>query len=117
MSSAVTFAARRDRAASPGRAGRGRPEPGRHAPDPDQPGRHQGHPSTRCGCNDRSTGEQHTVAKFNMYVNLPHNFKGTHMSRFVEILHHEREISVESLPQDARGDDRAASRPRPATSR
>jgi len=36
---------------------------------------------------DRSAGEQHTVATFNMYVNLPHNFKGTHMSRFVEILH------------------------------
>ena len=35
---------------------------------------------------DRSDGEQHTVATFNMYVNLPHNFKGTHMSRFVEIL-------------------------------
>ena len=49
---------------------------------------------------DRSTGEQHTVANFNMYVALPHNFKGTHMSRFVEVLHHhEREISVESFRQ------------------
>jgi len=47
---------------------------------------------------DRSAGEQHTVATFNMYVNLPHNFKGTHMSRFVEILHHEREVSVDSFP-------------------
>src|SRR5579862_9764604 len=46
---------------------------------------------------DRLSGEQHTVATFNMYVNLPHNFKGTHMSRFVEILHHEREISVDSF--------------------
>ncbi|HEC28301.1 MAG TPA: GTP cyclohydrolase I FolE2 [Gammaproteobacteria bacterium] len=47
---------------------------------------------------DRSDGEQHTVANFNMYVNLPHNFKGTHMSRFVEILNqHEKEISVESF--------------------
>jgi GTP cyclohydrolase IB len=46
---------------------------------------------------DRARGEQHTVANFNMYVNLPHNFKGTHMSRFVEILHHEREISVDSF--------------------
>ncbi len=46
---------------------------------------------------DRSTGEQHTVAAFNMYVNLPHNFKGTHMSRFVEVLHREREISVDSF--------------------
>ena len=46
---------------------------------------------------DRSAGEQHTIATFNMYVGLPHNFKGTHMSRFVEILHAEREISVESF--------------------
>jgi GTP cyclohydrolase IB len=46
---------------------------------------------------DRATGEQHTIATFNMYVSLPHNFKGTHMSRFVEILHTEREISVESF--------------------
>ncbi len=46
---------------------------------------------------DRSTGEQHTVATLNMYVNLPHNFKGTHMSRFVELLHQEREISVEGF--------------------
>jgi GTP cyclohydrolase I len=46
---------------------------------------------------DRSAGEQHTIARFNMYVSLPHNFKGTHMSRFVEILHGEREISVESF--------------------
>ncbi len=47
---------------------------------------------------DRSGREQHTVAMFNMYVSLPHNFKGTHMSRFVEILHkHEFEITVESF--------------------
>ena len=46
----------------------------------------------------RSGGEQHTIANFNMYVHLPHNFKGTHMSRFVEILNeHEQEISVESF--------------------
>jgi GTP cyclohydrolase IB len=47
---------------------------------------------------ERAGGEQHTVANFNMYVDLPHNFKGTHMSRFVEILNnHEREISVKSF--------------------
>ncbi|MDO9596869.1 MAG: GTP cyclohydrolase FolE2 [Azoarcus sp.] len=47
---------------------------------------------------DKSGGVQHTVATFNMYVGLPHNFKGTHMSRFVEILNgNEREISVESF--------------------
>ncbi|MBL6685856.1 MAG: GTP cyclohydrolase I FolE2 [Methylophilaceae bacterium] len=47
---------------------------------------------------DKSGGEQHTVASFNMYVHLPHNFKGTHMSRFVEILNeNEKAISVESF--------------------
>jgi GTP cyclohydrolase I len=49
---------------------------------------------------DRTGREQHTIATFNMYVNLPHNFKGTHMSRFVEILNlHEYEISVDSFRQ------------------
>ena len=47
---------------------------------------------------DRSEGEQHTIANFSMFVFLPHNFKGTHMSRFVQILNnHEREITVESF--------------------
>jgi len=35
---------------------------------------------------DKAKGFQHTVASVNMYVDLPHRFKGTHMSRFVEIL-------------------------------
>jgi GTP cyclohydrolase I len=48
---------------------------------------------------DKNRGIQHTIATFNMYVGLPHNFKGTHMSRFVEILNgHETEISVENFP-------------------
>lgn len=47
---------------------------------------------------ERTGGNQHTVAEFSMFVNLPHRFKGTHMSRFVEILNnHEREITVESF--------------------
>jgi len=47
---------------------------------------------------ERSGGVQHTIATFNMYVHLPHHFKGTHMSRFVEILSaHEREITVETF--------------------
>lgn len=47
---------------------------------------------------ERTGGEQHTIANFNMYVNLPHNFKGTHMSRFVEILNVPgREIAVDSF--------------------
>ncbi len=33
--------------------------------------------------------EQMTIAEFNMYVNLPHDCKGTHMSRFIEILNEE----------------------------
>lgn len=46
----------------------------------------------------RNGKEQHTVANFNMYVELPHHFKGTHMSRFVAILNgHEREISLASF--------------------
>ncbi len=47
---------------------------------------------------DRNNGVQHTVATFNMYVGLPHHFKGTHMSRFVEILNsYDREISIENF--------------------
>tara|TARA_B110000879_G_C11063566_1_gene467731 strand:+ start:68 stop:889 length:822 start_codon:yes stop_codon:yes gene_type:complete len=47
---------------------------------------------------DKHGGEQNTVAIFDMYVHLPHNFKGTHMSRFVEILNsNERAISIESF--------------------
>lgn len=49
---------------------------------------------------DRTGGEQHTIATFNMYVYLPHNFKGTHMSRFVEILNsREDHITVESFKE------------------
>ncbi len=47
---------------------------------------------------ERAGGVQHTIATFNMYVGLPHQFKGTHMSRFVEILSaQERELTVESF--------------------
>ena len=47
---------------------------------------------------DRNGEEQQTVASFNMYVDLPQDFKGTHMSRFVEILNnHERQITVKSF--------------------
>ena len=47
---------------------------------------------------ERAGGIQHTVAHFTMCVGLPHHFKGTHMSRFVEILNaHEREISPDTF--------------------
>ena len=52
------------------------------------------------GSTERSPRVQHTIATFNMYVGLPHQFKGTHMSRFVEILEaHEREITVETFQE------------------
>ena len=44
---------------------------------------------------DRREGRQATVASINMYVDLPHEYKGTHMSRFVEMLHELRtEVSL-----------------------
>lgn len=47
---------------------------------------------------DRKNGLQHTVASINMYVDLPHKYKGTHMSRFVEILHLLRqEVSLKKI--------------------
>ncbi|MFH2066927.1 MAG: GTP cyclohydrolase FolE2 [Pseudomonadota bacterium] len=47
---------------------------------------------------DRKNSYQHTVATINMYVDLPHNSKGTHMSRFVEMLHEFRpEVSLKSF--------------------
>jgi len=47
---------------------------------------------------DKTTGLQSTVAQISMYVDLPHQCKGTHMSRFVEILHLFRtKVSLESI--------------------
>jgi len=47
---------------------------------------------------DKAKGVQHTVASVNMYVDLPHRFKGTHMSRFVEILNkHKGDIAIKNL--------------------
>ncbi len=47
---------------------------------------------------DRAQGTQQVNATINMYVNLPHHFKGTHMSRFVEILNDYRgEVNIKTL--------------------
>ena len=47
---------------------------------------------------DRRNGRQDTVATINMYVDLPHKYKGTHMSRFVEILNVLRpEVSLKKI--------------------
>lgn len=44
---------------------------------------------------DKTNGTQSTVASINMYVNLPRQFKGTHMSRFVEVLNaHRHQINL-----------------------
>ena len=40
-----------------------------------------------------------TVAMISMSVHLPHHFKGTHMSRFLEVLSlHEGEVTMNTLP-------------------
>jgi GTP cyclohydrolase I len=36
---------------------------------------------------DKSAAKQHTTASVDLFVNLPHNYKGTHMSRFIEVFH------------------------------
>ena len=49
---------------------------------------------------DKDMGEQQTVAEINMYVNLPRYYKGTHMSRFVEILNeHRGRISLQNFSE------------------
>jgi GTP cyclohydrolase I len=47
---------------------------------------------------DKFNGTQNTVARINMYVNLPYRHKGTHMSRFIEILSEcRRNISIKNI--------------------
>ncbi len=49
---------------------------------------------------DKINGKQHTIATINMYVNLPRHYKGTHMSRFVEILNeHSKRISLQNFSE------------------
>ena len=48
---------------------------------------------------DRQNKNQHTCAHISMSVSVPHHFKGTHMSRFVEILNrHRGEITMRTIP-------------------
>ncbi len=48
---------------------------------------------------DKAKGSQRTVASINMYVDLPKHHKGTHMSRFIEILsEYRRQVSIENIP-------------------
>jgi GTP cyclohydrolase I len=48
---------------------------------------------------DRERGKQETVANLSLSVALPHHHKGTHMSRFVEVLNqHRGELTMHTLP-------------------
>jgi len=48
---------------------------------------------------DKAHEHQDTIATLGMYVDLPHHFKGTHMSRFLEVLNaHGNVVHVENIP-------------------
>ena len=55
---------------------------------------------------DKKNQFQSTTALVDLFVNLPHHYKGTHMSRFIEIFHaHHTDISMKnflSMLQDIR---------------
>src|ERR1700749_3388714 len=47
---------------------------------------------------DKAKGTQNTIATIGMYVDLPKEFKGTHMSRFIEVLNaHGSMVHVENI--------------------
>ena len=49
---------------------------------------------------DRARERQSTTASITMSVSLPHHFKGTHMSRFIEVLNdHRGEVTMRTLPK------------------
>lgn len=49
---------------------------------------------------ERGNGKQQTVGEFTLTVDLPKHFKGTHMSRFLEILgEHKCVVSGETIPE------------------
>jgi len=49
---------------------------------------------------DRDRGLQHTIATVSLSVDLPHHYKGTHMSRFLEVLQsHGSELDVRTMRQ------------------
>lgn len=47
---------------------------------------------------DRENSYQSTVGKINMYVDLPEDFRGTHMSRFIEVLNnHKGKMTIQNM--------------------
>jgi prepilin-type N-terminal cleavage/methylation domain-containing protein len=62
---------------------------------------------------DKAHEVQNTVATIGLYVDLPKEFKGTHMSRFIEVLNaHGSVVHVENIPDILRA-MQAGSTPRP----
>lgn len=48
---------------------------------------------------DKQDGKQETIAQVSMSVSIPHHFKGTHMSRFIEVLNaHRGEVTIRVIP-------------------
>ncbi|QYU67080.1 GTP cyclohydrolase FolE2 [Leptolyngbya sp. 15MV] len=79
------------------------PDPAKTMPDIQSSADRRNIPIDRVGVKDvtypltlrtRDGASQTTVAKINMYVSLPHHQKGTHMSRFLEVLNDEAGSSL-----------------------
>lgn len=52
---------------------------------------------------DKARVRQKTIAEMSLSVSLPHHFKGTHMSRFIEVVHeHRDQVDMETLPSIVR---------------
>ena len=49
---------------------------------------------------DRASNQQKTIAKISLSVNLPHDYRGAHLSRFVEaLLRHHQKIGVGEISE------------------
>ncbi len=48
---------------------------------------------------DRDSSSQHTICDIDLCVDLPHDFRGAHMSRFIEIIHnYKSSINIDAIP-------------------
>jgi GTP cyclohydrolase I len=72
----------------------------KHIPDVQNQADHRDVPLAKVGIKgleypvrvlDREKKVQHTAARVDLYADLPRHFKGTHMSRFIQIFHQYRE--------------------------
>jgi GTP cyclohydrolase IB len=88
---------------------RGIPTPGEHLQDKQSERDHRDLRIDKVGVRglrfpilirDKAHSVQHTIATIGMYVDLPKEFKGTHMSRFIEVLNaHGNMVHVENIEQ------------------